>query len=722
MKMSKRILPSVLASLFLGAAATGAQAQQFSQVVVFGDSLSDAGYFRPFLGTLGLPASLVSTLGRFTTNPGPVWSELVTQHYGLVPNPSNAGGSIYAQGGARVAVDSASTPPGSAQRPVSTQITEYLAARNNTADPRALFTVWAGANDFLQNFTLLQAGTITPAQLQTNVLGAVTAEIGQVGRLYQAGARNVMLFLNYDPAATPQFAAADAVTRGSATQLAVGANTTALTTLAGAGLRPVVVDIFSLMNELKANPSAYGFSNSTGIACGPFPPITTSGNAQFCYSGNLVAANADKTYIFADGIHPTTATHAIFAQFAEALIDGPYAYSLLAEVPLSTRNGQIRSLNEGIAQGDRADVGNYTVFAAGDRGDFDVDSATAFAGVKSTNTSATVGVTTRVSEEVTLGAAFGMSKNDASFGGNSGGLVQVARPLWHRRGLDRQHQLRQHIAQHRPGVAHAHGKRDHEWIQHVGRAHRRLGLPDRPLHHRTDRRRHQPERHGQQLRRIERSLRQPAHRRPVSQVPGVERRPARIVRHRLLDAVAARHRRQGAHGQRAPRHGYAADAQCHRQQLRHPGLRARHELRDQLGGHSRHDRADRGRRRRLHQGLEPRGDQGGWRERDAVDALLKRVWAATNLPEAQLLADLLAEHGIRARVLNVNAQSLAGELPIEASLPQVWVDRPTDAARARELIDAYLRTPSGAPITCPRCGEENPSAFELCWSCKAPLQ
>ena len=427
MKMSKRILPSVLASLFLGAAATGAQAQQFSQVVVFGDSLSDAGYFRPFLGTLGLPASLVSTLGRFTTNPGPVWSELVTQHYGLVPNPSNAGGSIYAQGGARVAVDSASTPPGSAQRPVSTQITEYLAARNNTADPRALFTVWAGANDFLQNFTLLQAGTITPAQLQTNVLGAVTAEIGQVGRLYQAGARNVMLFLNYDPAATPQFAAADAVTRGSATQLAVGANTTALTTLAGAGLRPVVVDIFSLMNELKANPSAYGFSNSTGIACGPFPPITTSGNAQFCYSGNLVAANADKTYIFADGIHPTTATHAIFAQFAEALIDGPYAYSLLAETPLSTRNGQIRSLNEGIAQGDRADVGNYTVFAAGDRGDFDVDSATAFAGVKSTNTSATVGVTTRVSEEVTLGAAFGMSKNGASFGGNSGGFRTLER-------------------------------------------------------------------------------------------------------------------------------------------------------------------------------------------------------------------------------------------------------------------------------------------------------
>ncbi len=427
MKTSMRVLPSVLASLFLGAAATGAQAQQFSSVVVFGDSLSDAGYFRPFLGTLGLPSSLVSTLGRFTTNPGPVWSELVTQHYGLVPNPSNAGGSIYAQGGARVAVDSASTPPGSAQRPVSTQITEYLASHNNVADPHALFTVWAGANDFLQNFSLLQAGQITPAQLQTNVLGAVTAEVGQVGRLYQAGARNVVMFLNYDPAATPTFAGADAVTRGSATQLAVGANTTALTTLAGAGLRPIVADIFSLMNELKANPSAFGFSNSTGIACGPFPPITTSGNAQFCYSGNLVAANADKTYIFADGIHPTTATHAIFAQFTEALIDGPFAYSLLAETPLSTRAGHVRAVNEGLARGGDGDVGTYNLFAAGDRGNFDIDAATAFQGVKSTNTSTAVGITAKVAENVVLGAAFGISNNDASFGGSTGGFRTLER-------------------------------------------------------------------------------------------------------------------------------------------------------------------------------------------------------------------------------------------------------------------------------------------------------
>ena len=78
MNARKRILPALIVSVFAAAAVTpAAEAVQFSRVVVFGDSLSDAGYFRPFLTSLGLPAPVVAQLGRFTTNPGPVWSELV---------------------------------------------------------------------------------------------------------------------------------------------------------------------------------------------------------------------------------------------------------------------------------------------------------------------------------------------------------------------------------------------------------------------------------------------------------------------------------------------------------------------------------------------------------------------------------------------------------------------------------------------------------------------
>lgn len=74
-------------------------------------------------------------------------------------------------------------------------------------------------------------------------------------------------------------------------------------------------------------------------------------------------------------------------------------------------------------------------------------------------------------------------------------------------------------------------------------------------------------------------------------------------------------------------------------------------------------------------------------------------------------------------MLNANASSLAGELPIDSSLPQVWVDHDDDAARARALIEAHVTAPpNGAPRTCPACGEENPASFDLCWSCGAGLE
>ena len=102
---------------------------------------------------------------------------------------------------------------------------------------------------------------------------------------------------------------------------------------------------------------------------------------------------------------------------------------------------------------------------------------------------------------------------------------------------------------------------------------------------------------------------------------------------------------------------------------------------------------------------------------------MKRVYAAANLPEAHLLIDVLADRGIRARVFNAHASSLAGELPIEASLPQVWVENPADADRAREIIDAFARSvPGSGQVKCPACHEENPSSFDVCWACGAGLE
>src|ERR1700733_11876775 len=75
------------------------------QVVSFGDSLSDVGTYSPIASAVGG--------GRFTTNPGQVWTQDVAQYYGdtltaaftinIAHELSPQGGLGYAEGGATVA-------------------------------------------------------------------------------------------------------------------------------------------------------------------------------------------------------------------------------------------------------------------------------------------------------------------------------------------------------------------------------------------------------------------------------------------------------------------------------------------------------------------------------------------------------------------------------------------------------------------------------------------
>jgi hypothetical protein len=100
---------------------------------------------------------------------------------------------------------------------------------------------------------------------------------------------------------------------------------------------------------------------------------------------------------------------------------------------------------------------------------------------------------------------------------------------------------------------------------------------------------------------------------------------------------------------------------------------------------------------------------------------VKRLCNAANLPEAHLLAGWLTQRGVRVRVLNANAAGALGELPVDASQPQIWLDDPRDEAKARAAVEAFRAEASGPGRPCPACGEENPPAFELCWSCGVGL-
>src|SRR5699024_906116 len=93
---------TLAAALALAVLPAAANEHPFTETVFFGDSLTDAGYFRPLL-----PAQAQAVTGQFTTNPGLVWAQWLADHYGTEARPNGNGqtGSNYAAGGSRNGVD-----------------------------------------------------------------------------------------------------------------------------------------------------------------------------------------------------------------------------------------------------------------------------------------------------------------------------------------------------------------------------------------------------------------------------------------------------------------------------------------------------------------------------------------------------------------------------------------------------------------------------------------
>lgn len=301
-----------LMAIAIALAATPAMAESaFDRTVFFGDSLTDSGYYNPLL-----PAASRAVTGKFTTNPGWVWAEYVADHFGTnaAPNGNGQIGDNYAAGGARIQASAVSAL--GAAPSVSSQINTYLTANGGRADPNALYTVWGGAND------LLAAATV-PAQAQAIIGSAVTAQVGAVAALQNAGARYVMVPTIPDVGLTPRFRAGGAVGMAQGTGAATAYNNALFNGLQSAGLRVIPVDTFHMLQEIVASPGTYGFSNVTNTACNPAVPLPA------CNPTSLVAANAQNTYVFADGVHPTTAVHQILGEYAISLLEAPRLQQVL---------------------------------------------------------------------------------------------------------------------------------------------------------------------------------------------------------------------------------------------------------------------------------------------------------------------------------------------------------------------------------------------------------
>lgn len=381
----RHISGAIAAALVFSASA---HATQFDQIVVFGDSLSDNGNVSAL--TPGSPRM------RFTTNPGHVAVEDVADKLGLTLEPSSSGGTDYAYGGARSSIDMG--PLISA----STQVNNYLTATGGKADPDALYSMWIGANDILD---------ANPATAQADLITAANHEVATLQKLQAAGARNIVVFNLPDVSNTP--AVHGTPLAEFAGQLGDLYNATLNDGVGTLGVGIIPVNSYDLLNEVIADPATYGFTNVTQTAC-------TTASSIACTPDTLREPNAGQTYLFADGVHPTTAAHAMLAQVVLSELNAPGQVSRLAEAPLASAAAHMRTVHNQMLIDNQGS--GTRAFAAIDYGKQRFDATGNSPNSDSNNTNLTVGVDVKAGDNVNIGVVLGASRNNLDVAHGGGGF------------------------------------------------------------------------------------------------------------------------------------------------------------------------------------------------------------------------------------------------------------------------------------------------------------
>lgn len=285
-----------------------------SQIIVFGDSLSDTG--NVFHVTGGYFPPLPYFAGRFSN--GPLWIERFAPLLSVpTPFPSTLGGTDYAYAGAATGPTPLSrqlgTPAGMsplttvlgqviANVPsLSTQVATYIASlKGEKPAPDTLAVVWAGANDFF-------GGQTDPTVPARNIAEAVAV-------LIKAGVKNFLIPNMPDLSKTPYALCGPAAMQHLLHTLSIGFNKALK-----ADLRPLAresgvhirtLDAFKLFQQVQKNPAWFKVSNVTneGMLSQNLPP---------------------SSYLFWDGVHAAAAGHEIIATQAAVAV-GALEPSILA--------------------------------------------------------------------------------------------------------------------------------------------------------------------------------------------------------------------------------------------------------------------------------------------------------------------------------------------------------------------------------------------------------
>jgi outer membrane lipase/esterase len=140
-----------------------------------------------------------------------------------------------------------------------------------------------------------------------------------------------------------------------------------------------------------------------------------------CTPATLRDPNGALTWVFADGIHPTTGTAQIAADAAASMLEGPARIGALAEAPLGVEQALFRSIDARMISAVNAPraANRFDAWVSYDYGNNDFDGRF-LSGDADVNTIA-AGGDIKLSERLLIGGAFGYSDNKGDFGGQSGG-------------------------------------------------------------------------------------------------------------------------------------------------------------------------------------------------------------------------------------------------------------------------------------------------------------
>ncbi len=279
-----------------------------SEIVVFGDSLSDSGNAFVLqrenntppnydVNPLLIPDDAYARGGHHFTN-GPTWAEQLGRSLGLAPDvgpafrDANSRATNYAVGGARANDDGLNI-----NLPV--QVRVFLQDFSGRASPDALYVVAFGGNDVRDALAAAGAG-VDPGPV---IAAGVSAVGANILALYRAGARKFIVWNAPNIGLIPavQALGPDAVT--GAGLLAQAFNTNLGVVLATLRSLPDITitefDLYGTFSTIHEDPAAFGLTDVTH-------PCISPGDPPF-------VCKHPGTYLFWDGIHPTTAVHTIIA-------------------------------------------------------------------------------------------------------------------------------------------------------------------------------------------------------------------------------------------------------------------------------------------------------------------------------------------------------------------------------------------------------------------------